>query len=672
MLSRAASANPTRWAGRLAVGFVALVALTGCATGLDDPPAGGLQDPRAAQAAGRAPERSDRIVRGEAVRREVEALLQFAEAPPPPIEALQLGDYLAGTFAGLTGDPESAAEYLGRAAQRAPDDANLLDQAVRNALSAGDFPAALELSAKPFALGTDAAAPTLVLLVDALASGRYEQALVKPLDRGDLFDVAVAKVLAAWARMGVGDAATALDDLDQRFGVMFSEVFLYNRGFMLAALGRDAEASVSFARVIDGSWPRPSRMPAALLAYAGLLDEAGETLRAISMLSHQAGFVGDDIALAQAVSALRAGHRLQVPRLDVRQGAAMSVYMAAMAYAARFDGERPIQYLVLALALDPDLHEARLVLARLLAQGHHADLALRQLALIRPESNWHDLARLQTARINLAAGRTELALQQARSLASGDVAGALRVEAADILHALGNWAEAEAVLTELLEAEPLPSEARWRVLWSRGAARRLLGQEAQAEVDLVQALELSPDQPELLNYLGHVWIERGQRTEQAFQMIRRAAELEPNAPHIVDSLGWTYFRLGQYGRAVYHLERAVQLAPSEASFNDHLGDAYWRVGRDIEAKFQWSRALELLNAQSHPGGHDRVARIEPLTEVRRQVEIARLQQKLEIGLGVIPLVNVAEQTLSASPLVLGIGEREFPPTLPVRVPATNP
>jgi len=72
-----------------------------------------------------------------------------------------------------------------------------------------------------------------------------------------------------------------------------------------------------------------------------------------------------------------------------------------------------------------------------------------------------------------------------------------------------------------------------------------------------------------------------------------AVKLRPNDGYIVDSLGWGYYRLGNFKKAVRHLERAAELRPQDPIINDHLGDAYWRVGRTREAKFQWNRSLSL-------------------------------------------------------------------------------
>ena len=107
-----------------------------------------------------------------------------------------------------------------------------------------------------------------------------------------------------------------------------------------------------------------------------------------------------------------------------------------------------------------------------------------------------------------------------------------------------------------------------------------------------KALELFPDQPLVLNYLGYSWVDKGVHLEEGMDMIRRAVEQRPDDGYIVDSLGWAYFRTGNYDEAVKNLERAVLLKPDDPTINDHLGDAYWRVGRTLEAHFQWSQAKD--------------------------------------------------------------------------------
>jgi len=107
------------------------------------------------------------------------------------------------------------------------------------------------------------------------------------------------------------------------------------------------------------------------------------------------------------------------------------------------------------------------------------------------------------------------------------------------------------------------------------------------------ALELQPNQPSVLNYLGYSWVDQGVNLVRAEAMIRNAVKQRPRDGYIVDSLGWVLYRLGNLEGAVKALERAVQIRPEDPTINDHLGDIYWAIGRKREATFQWNRALIL-------------------------------------------------------------------------------
>jgi Flp pilus assembly protein TadD len=127
----------------------------------------------------------------------------------------------------------------------------------------------------------------------------------------------------------------------------------------------------------------------------------------------------------------------------------------------------------------------------------------------------------------------------------------------------------------------------------RGICEERSHQWPKAEADMKKALELQPDQPNVLNYLGYSWIDQGVNLDDGMKMIKRAVEQRPDDGYIVDSLGWAFFRIGNYDEAMKNLERAVELRPEDPTINDHLGDAYWRVGRKLEAKFQWAHARDL-------------------------------------------------------------------------------
>jgi Flp pilus assembly protein TadD len=137
------------------------------------------------------------------------------------------------------------------------------------------------------------------------------------------------------------------------------------------------------------------------------------------------------------------------------------------------------------------------------------------------------------------------------------------------------------------------NEQSWVFYYFRGICFERSKQWPKSEADLKKALDLKPEQPHVLNYLGYSWIDQGINLDEGMKMIRRAVEQRPDDGYIVDSLGWAYYRIGNYEEATKHLERAIDLRPEDPTINDHLGDAYWKVGRKLEAKFQWAHARDL-------------------------------------------------------------------------------
>jgi Flp pilus assembly protein TadD len=146
-----------------------------------------------------------------------------------------------------------------------------------------------------------------------------------------------------------------------------------------------------------------------------------------------------------------------------------------------------------------------------------------------------------------------------------------------------------------------------------------LGNWEMAMRDFDRALDLSPNQFQVLNYVGYSLVERGEQLQEALSMIQAAVAAQPQAGYIIDSLGWVQYRLGYYHDAVVQIERAVELMATDPIVNDHLGDVYWAVGRKTEARFQWRRALSF--ASQGAGAED--------------VDPPRIQHKLDIGLDAV-------------------------------------
>ena len=162
---------------------------------------------------------------------------------------------------------------------------------------------------------------------------------------------------------------------------------------------------------------------------------------------------------------------------------------------------------------------------------------------------------------------------------------------ADLLRGKDRFPEAVAAYDTAISRLGKPDERHWQVYFGRGIVLERVKNWPKAEADMKKALELSPEQPYVLNYLGYSWIDQGLHLQEGMKMLERATELRPDDGSITDSVGWAYYRLGQFEKAVEWLERATEQKGDDSTITDHLADAYWHVGRRREARFQWERAL---------------------------------------------------------------------------------
>lgn len=170
----------------------------------------------------------------------------------------------------------------------------------------------------------------------------------------------------------------------------------------------------------------------------------------------------------------------------------------------------------------------------------------------------------------------------------------LHKTAAEIYYESKQYKNAAKHYSHVLNADKTMSKGKKSVYYfARGASYERLGEFEKASVDLQKSLEVNPNNATVMNYLGYMWIDTGNKIDEAFAHIQKALLLRPNDGSIIDSMGWAYFKKADYESAAQLLERAVELLPDDATINMHLGDTYEKLDRLDEAKLQWERALEL-------------------------------------------------------------------------------
>lgn len=161
----------------------------------------------------------------------------------------------------------------------------------------------------------------------------------------------------------------------------------------------------------------------------------------------------------------------------------------------------------------------------------------------------------------------------------------------------GNHAAAMTTFEEALrEAEVLQAEMLdGSFYFNYGAAAEQAGLNEKAAELLRKSIELDPQNAaRAYNYLGYMWVDRGENLEEAGKLINQAIELEPDNGAYMDSLGWYFYKIGEYGKALQELLRAVKhLEEEDAVVYDHIGDTYSKLNNPGQALAYWQKAAAL-------------------------------------------------------------------------------
>ena len=151
----------------------------------------------------------------------------------------------------------------------------------------------------------------------------------------------------------------------------------------------------------------------------------------------------------------------------------------------------------------------------------------------------------------------------------------------------GDAAGAEATARRLRAAAP--DDPRGMYMLAQVLEAR--GDYAGAERSLRDLLQRDPEDATALNYLGYMFAERGEKLDEAVDLVQRALKLEPGNPSFLDSLGWAFFQQGKLDLADPPLTEAATRLPRSSVVQEHLGDLRFSQRRFADAADAWQRSL---------------------------------------------------------------------------------
>jgi tetratricopeptide (TPR) repeat protein len=517
-----------------------------------------------------------------------------AQVPTPSdlSRASPAGNYLAAREAGAERDSAAAAAYYRAALKADPKNPELLERAFLSVLSDGEIDEAVKLADRIVQIDHGHRIARLVLGVRAIKQKQYQTARQHFAQsvRGPIADL-TATLLSAWTLYGTNEVKPAVDAIDRLAGPDWYTIFKdLHAGLILDLANNRKDAG----KRLERAYKLDSNALRAVEAYGNWASRNLGRDEALRIFQEFDKILPRHPLVVEAMRDIGKGAKLPPLVQSAPAGAAEVLYGLGASLGRQGGEDLALVYLQLAIYLAPEQPLPLLSLADLYENLKKPQLAIKAYQRVSEDSPLRRNAEIQLAVDLDALDRTDEAKSHLEKLVTA------RPNDPEAIMALGNllrgrkqFSACADVYGKAIDLIAKPDKQNWLVYYFRGICYERSKQWDHAEADLKKALELYPDQPHVLNYLGYSWIDQGVNLDEGMRMIKRAVEQRPDDGYIVDSLGWAYYRIAKYDDAVKNLERAVELKPEDPTINDHLGDAYWKVGRTLEAQFQWSHARDL-------------------------------------------------------------------------------
>src|SRR3954469_24953615 len=443
------------------------------------------------------------------------------------------GSYLAARHASVERDANSAAAFYRSALRSDPKNNELLDRAFISSLADGDIEEAVKLADRILTQDKSNRVARLVVGVRDLKQKKYATAQININQsiRGPITDL-IATLLSAWASYGSGDTKVAIANIDKLTGPEWYPIFKdLHSGMILELANREKDAGARLERAykLDDSMLRVAD------AYARWSSRSKDAAAATAIYEAFDKKLPRHPLVQEGLRETRAGKKLS-PLVDSAQaGAAEALYGIGATLTRRGGEDLALVYLQLALYLQPNHSMALLSLADLYESVKKPQMAIKIYERMPANSPLKRNAQIQLATNLDAADRSDEAIKILKGVTAEDPKD---IEA---IMALGNiergrkkFSDCSVTYSRALEALPASSSEKnsWISYYYRGICEERSKQWTKAEADMRKALELQPEQPHVLNYLGYSWIDQGVNLDEGMKMIKRAVDQRPDDGYI--------------------------------------------------------------------------------------------------------------------------------------------
>ncbi|MEE2746559.1 MAG: tetratricopeptide repeat protein [Pseudomonadota bacterium] len=503
----------------------------------------------------------------------------------------RLGDFLAGYFAESALDGKAAIGFFRSNLAANPDNKVTQTKLLSILVSEGKINSAIPLAKK--LIETNAPNLDLAILLVALDELLKGDCLQARIDLAKLPDTGVTAyavpVIEAWCLIKENKQNKAIQLLEIKMTNPGTVAFFGPHASLIAERANKTDQAI---RYMENTIKYYRRIGANLTRlFGGLLDRNKMYSRA-TQLYKDYNRLNPSSSLFDAFSGKNTNDRkASKTPISIQEGISEALFSLSRSVTSQSPADAII-FNRLAIHMNPAFTYARLQLAETMTRNGKLEEAISLYKSLSKDPVFGWTSKLQMARNHNFLDEFDSATKILEKMAREETD---RFEPLEVLGTMYRSRKKYSRATRAFEAAKkrvIKWEFKhWKLLYGNAASLERLKKWPAAEKDFLKAMQLNPNEPTLLNYLGYSWVEQGIHLKKAKKMIETAVQQRPRAGYIVDSLGWVQYQTGEFKKALKNLERAILLSPSDPTINDHLGDVYWRVGRQLEARFQWLRAL---------------------------------------------------------------------------------
>ena len=496
------------------------------------------------------------------------------------------GSLLAGQIAKYNNENKIASKYYRLANKKNPNNNNILELSLMSSLLSGDIKLALEdLENYDNNFSTENSnISQLLKFIKYIKNENYKKAL-KLLNQNKeiIITTKVQPIIKAWLADSFSKAKSEIDQFEYKSdGLLMSDIYFIHLALINNFYKDKANAINIFEKTLNSGVDNRLRH---MFFYKNLIDSKVEENKIIkSFVNKNPSHSFNIYVNKKNLNDFKVSSK--------KDGISESLFNIAEALYSQRMYDLSIAYCYLSLYLNKNNFINYYLLSQNFIMLQKAEKAMSVLQNIPLNSylGWNSFLKIADINLNLNDyAKAENFILQLKKYSSNRVD--VHYKLGEIYHNEKDYNKAIKAFDKAISQLKESSTENWYLYYSRGMSYERSNQWEKAEKDFLYALELSPQQPLVLNYLGYTWIDYGVNLKKAENFIKKAIKLRPKDGYFIDSLGWAYYRQGKYDLAVLELEKAVELIPNDPVINDHLGDALFRAGYYNEAKYQWNRAL---------------------------------------------------------------------------------